>query len=478
MVGMISGCSFMSNSPDFKSEIVRYMHGINDKINALLGGTQAMRRAGEKFLPKEETESDAKYKQRLKMSVLYPAYGQTVAKMVGRTFAKQLIVEKVADCLKGYLTNFDLKNNDINVFCSKWFYDAMAHGASYVVIDYPPADDNSTVADVKRLGLRPYATHVPFNSVLGWRSEIRQNKEVCTQFRYRSAVLEHDGAFGEKIIEQITVMTPGKVTVYRHAENGWTLHSEAEQKIGGKPLDYVPVVAFTPECIGFFAGKPVLENLAELNIRHWQARSDQDYLVHFISVPLMYYSGDREVCELTAGVGTMLQLGTDEQIGYVEHSGRAVNAGWTGLDRIESDMKIAGAKLLSRTKLVMTDSQAKEEQSKEISLLRHYANLFESAIDSALNMMSRWLSRNEQSHVEISGNLESDDNVEGMDVVITLNTNDIISKQTVFEEAKRRGVISNQADWEEEKKRLEVEQDSINMPLMDFNDDNRLTDSK
>ena len=92
--------------------------------------------------------------------------------------------------------------------------------------------------------------------------------------------------------------------------------------------------------------------------------------------------------------------------------------------------------------------------------------------------MSRWLSRNEQSHVEISGNLESDDNVEGMDVVITLNTNDIISKQTVFEEAKRRGVISNQADWEEEKKRLEVEQDSINMPLMDFNDDNRLTDSK
>lgn len=468
----------MSNNPDFKSEIVRHMHGVNEKINALLGGTQAMRRAGARFLPKEEAESDEKYKRRLKMSVLYPAYEQTVAQMVGRTFAKPLIVEKVADSLKEYLANFDLKNNNIDVFCSKWFYDAMAHGASYVVVDYPPADDNYTVADIKRLGLRPYVTHVPFNSVLGWRSETIQNIEVCTQFRYRSAVLEPDGAFGEKITEQITVMTPGKVTVYRNGENGWALHSEKELRIGGKPLDYVPVVAFTPERIGFFAGKPVLENLAELNIRHWQARSDQDYLLHFISVPLMYYSGDREVSELTSGVGTMLQLGTDEQIGYIEHSGRAAEAGWTGLDRIESDMKVAGAKLLTRTKLAMTDSQAKEEQSKEISLLRHYANLFESAIDSALNMMSKWLSSNEQSHVEISGNLETDDTVEGMNVVITLNTNDIVSRQTVFEEAKRRGVISNQADWEEEKKRLEAEQDAINAPQMDFSDDNRPADSK
>jgi len=93
-------------------------------------------------------------------------------------------------------------------------------------------------------------------------------------------------------------------------------------------------------------------------------------------------------------------------------------------------------------------------------------------------MMSKWLSSNEQSHVEISGNLETDDTVEGMNVVITLNTNDIVSRQTVFEEAKRRGVISNQADWEEEKKRLEAEQDAVNAPQMDFNNDNRPADSK
>jgi hypothetical protein len=468
----------MSNDPSIKSNAVAQMHARNKKIDALLGGTEAMRKAGKSFLPQEDAESDTKYARRLNMSVLYPAYEQTVSQMVGRTFAKPLIVEKVADGLKDYLSNIDLRDNDIDGFCSKWFYDAMAHGSSYVIVDFPIAGDNRSINDDKQLGLRPYVSHVPFSSVLGWRSEMRDNVEVCTQFRYRSVVIEPDGKFGEKQIEQVTVMTPGHVTVYRQGDDGWYQHSDAEQKIDGQLLSCVPVVAFTPERTGFFEGKPVLENLADLNIRHWQARSDQDYLVHFISMPLMFYLGESEIEKIVAGTGTMLRLAPGEQMGFIEHSGRAVEAGWAGLDRIEADMKVAGAKLLTRTKLAMTDSQAKEEQSKEVSLLRHYANLFESAIDAALKLMSMWKSSKEPSHVEISGNLESDDTVEGMNVVMTLNTNDIISNQTTFEEAKRRGVISSQASWEEEVERLENEQAAITPPLMDFSDDKRSADSK
>lgn len=468
----------MNENPCIESGTVTRMRAKNAKIDALLGGTGAMRKAGRSYLPQEEAESDKKYALRLNMSILYPAFEQTVAQMVGRTFAKPLIVEKVASGLQDYLSNIDFKNNDIDSFCSRWFYDAMAHGSSYVIVDFPTAKENRTIDDVKRLGLRPYFSHVPFASVLGWRSEMRDNVEVCTQFRYKSVVIEPDGEFGEKIIEQVTVMNPGMVTVYRQSDSGWVKHSEAEQKVNEQRIDSVPVVAFTPERVGFFEGRPVLENLADLNIRHWQARSDQDYLVHFISVPLMYYAGESDIQKVIAGVGNMLQLMPDDKIGFIEHSGRAVEAGWAALDRIESDMKIAGAKLLTRTKLAMTDTQAKEEQSKEISLLRHYANLFESAVDAALHLMSMWQSSSETSHVEISGNLESDDTVDGMNVVMTLFSNDIISNQTTFEEAKRRGVISSQADWEEEQKRKAAEQDAITPPAMDFSDDKRSTVSK
>lgn len=459
----------MNNNPNFESRAMQRMRQKTAKIDALLGGTMAMREAGRRYLPQEAAESNKKYADRLNMSVLYPAFKQTLAQMVGRTFAKPLITDNIAEGLKDYLSNVDLKHNDIDAFCARWFEDALAHGSSFVIVDFPPAAPNRTVSDDKRLGLRPYFSHIPFASVLGWRSEMRGNVEVCTQFRYRSIVIEPDGEFGEKEIEQITVMTAGTVTVYRcNQKSEWYVYSQAEQRVNGKLLDIVPVVAFTPEKTGFFEGTPVLEDLADLNIRHWQSRSDQDYLVHFISMPLMYYAGTGDIEKITAGAGTMLRLQLEDKIGFVEHSGRAVEAGWAALDRLEDDMKVAGAKMLVRTKLAMTDSQVKEEQGKEISLLRHYANLFETAIDTALSFMSGWISQKDAvSHVEISGNLDADDTVEGMNVVMTLFTNDIISRQTAFEEAKRREVITSLADWDEEQNRIAAEQtmQTINLPI-------------
>ena len=200
-------------------------------------------------------------------------------------------------------------------------------------------------------------------------------------------------------------------------------------------------------------------------------RSDLDYLVHFTSVPLLYYKGEQNIKEITAGVGNLLTIGSDEELGFVEHSGSAIESGTSWLKNLEDDMNAAGAKLLARTKIAMTDLQANEEKTKEMSLLRHYANLFEGALDQVLKLMCLWLGSNSDSHIEISGNLEADNTIDSLNVVLNLHSSDIISKQTTFEEAKRRGVISNQADWEIELKRLESENNATTPPALDFSHD-------
>ena len=459
------------NDPTFKSKKVQLMHAKAIKIQDLLGGTDAMRKAGALYLPKEDAESAKSYSKRLNMSVLKPVLKDTLKQMVGRTFANELITEKIADELKGFLHNFNLKGRNIDNFCADWFHDAMAYGASYVVVDFPTLPEARTIADDKKLGVRPYAVHVRNADVLGWKFETRGDKEVCTQFRYQSEVTEPDGLFGEKVYQQITVLESGSVVIYRKTDDGWVEHSKTELSIKGQKLDYVPVVAFVPEPISTFDGVPVLEDLADLNIRHWQLRSDLDYLVHFTSVPLLYYKGEQNIKEITAGVGNLLTIGSDEELGFVEHSGSAIESGTSWLKNLEDDMNAAGAKLLARTKIAMTDSQAKEEKNKEMSLLRHYANLFEGALDQALKLMCLWLGSNSDSHIEISGNLEADNTIDSLNVVLNLHSSDIISKQTTFEEAKRRGVISNQADWEIELKRLESENNATTPPALDFSHD-------
>jgi len=51
-------------------------------IDDLLGGTLAMRAAGEKWLPKEPKEENKSWQNRLDRSILYGAYADTVDDLV------------------------------------------------------------------------------------------------------------------------------------------------------------------------------------------------------------------------------------------------------------------------------------------------------------------------------------------------------------------------------------------------------------
>lgn len=305
--------------------------------------------------------------------------------------------------------------------------------------------------------LRPYAVFVRNSDVLGFRYEMRQGRPVCTQFRYRQAVTEYDGDFGERTVEQINVHEAGRVRRYRIDKDGnWLLHSEADQSRNGEPLGFVPVVDLVLEKTGFFAGRPPLMELAYLNVKHWQSQSDQDNIVHYVRVPLLQYRGSEDVQNVVAAAGNMISVGADGELNYVEHSGAAISAGVTAIEKLETDMQAAGAKLLTRTKLALTESQARDEAGREISLLRHYANLLEDAIGRVLDMMAAWHGLDDGGAVEISGSIDDNGNPESsVDVLVRMNAAGVLSNETLFEEAKRRGLLSDYLKWEDEAARLD-----------------------
>lgn len=249
----------------------------------------------------------------------------------------------------------------------------------------------------------------------------------------------------------------GQVRKFRQTEQGFALAESVELKAQGKPLDFIPIVAFTTKETGFMLGEPPLMELAYLNIKHWQSQSDQDNILNTARVPLLGIFSDEELKELAIG-GSGIQVSKDAKITYIEHSGKAINAGQESLKELESQMRVAGAKLLDKTVLAMTDSQARDEQGKEISLLRLYANKFEDSLDAALEYVGKWLGLEGVGNVAISGNIDSDfDPAASMETVIKLQAAGTISKQTTFDEAQRRGLISENLKWEDEQARLDSE---------------------
>lgn len=455
--------------PKNKSKAVTQMHRDSAIITALLGGTKAMREAGITYLPKHAKETDDDYQVRQKTAVLKEIFGETIRQMVGRVFFKPIQTTKVNEQLKTWLPNIDLQNNDMNIFAANWFKDALAYGASYVLVDYPTAPSNN-LADAKQHGLRPYFVLIKNTDVIGFKSDLINGVPVCTQFRYRQTLLVEDGEFGEQEIEQITVWDIGRIRHYRYNDkHELVLHREIiPLGANGQPLDFVPVVDLVLEPTAFFTGKIPMLNLAYLNVKHWQMYSDYHNIIRFTSIPLLSYSGTErfgEAQDATIASNNLFDLGLDGKMGYVEHSGAAIGSSVTALEKLEEDMMSEGAKLLTRTKLALTDSQAKDEQGKEISKLRLYANKMEDAIGRALDFQAKWLGIENGGTVEISGNIDADfDPSASFADVLKMHSLGVLSNQTVFEEAQSRNIVSPLREWADEQARLEL-QDTLGVRM-------------
>lgn len=444
---------------DYKTAAVQTMHRYGVMFDALLGGTETMRQAGKLFLPQWAQETDAAYRDRLATSTLLPVLKETVANMVGRVFFQDMDTSLVADSVKELLPNFDWQNNAMNVFCAHWFADALAKGASYVLVDYPENSGGVTLADEKRLGLRPYAVLIKNSDVLGFRYEMRAGCAVLTQFRYKQTIMAYDGEFGEQAIEQINVHEVGRVRRYRkNSEGELFLHSETALMKNGEPLDFIPVVDLVLEKTGFFAGQPPLLELAYLNVKHWQSQSDQDNITHYVRAPLLQYQGSAEMEKIALAAGYLIQVGENGALSYVEHSGAAIQTGAAALEKLEQDMQIAGAKLLTQTKLALTDTQARDEAERGVSLLRHYANLLEDSIGRVLDIMAFWQGQSDGGSVDISGSIDADYSPTiSLDVLVKMNAAGVLSDETLFDEAKKRGIISPMREWAAEKERLALQ---------------------
>lgn len=80
-----------SKTPSVNSDsaLIAALRPVWAMVDALMGGTDAMRKASETYLPKWPKEEDEAYTDRLSKSTLFPAFKRTVVTLAARPFSKQ-----------------------------------------------------------------------------------------------------------------------------------------------------------------------------------------------------------------------------------------------------------------------------------------------------------------------------------------------------------------------------------------------------
>jgi hypothetical protein len=424
-------------------------------VDALKGGTRAMRAAARTYLPQWPAEDAEDYRIRLESAVLYPALAQTVENMVGRVFMRPIVLgESVPDAIRQQTADFDLQGSRLDIVAAQWFDQALTYGLSHLLIDYPSVEGQPrNLAEERQSGSRPYATVINPRQVIGWKSATVGGFEKLTQVRIKETVQEDDGDFGVVTIEQIRVLRRGSWEVYRAGEKGgWVLFAE-----GPMSVPDIPLVTLYTNRTGFMTATPPLIHLANLNVKHWQQQSEQDTNLHIARNPILFLTGidDGEIKFGSRYALTSSQ--PDAKGSYIEHTGAAIAAGRQALEDLKDEMREAGARLLKKGQAaVKTATESRDDSINEQSQLGRMAQALEDALDLALQYMAAWQGL-EQDAGAVAVNDDFDIEVisdQSVQSLVQMAATGQLSTQTLFTELQRRGILSDDLDWEAEQERI------------------------
>ena len=392
-------------------------------------------------------------------ATLFPAFPRTVEVLAAKPFSRPITLgEDIPPRLREWSEDIDLQGRSLHSYAAALADAVLAEGMAGILVDYPTKGKGvKTVADERRAGLRPYFVHIRKGDILGWRSKRINGVETLTQLRLLESATVDDGPFGEKTIEQVRVLYIGKWETWRETEKVdadgkkiWEVHQS-----GTTTLKRIPFVVAYGKRTGFMTAVPPLMELAHANVEHWQSKSDQQTILHVARVPILFAKnlGDAQI---VVGASTAIKADSaDADLKFVEHTGKAIEAGRLSLLDLEDRMRQAGAELLVIKPGNVTEVQTLADNEQGMCALQRIAHDEEDAIDAALQLMAEWVGEAQGGHVTIYKEFGAATLAQAsLELLRDMNIDGTFSDESLFREAQRRGVISPELDWNAEKTRI------------------------
>lgn len=437
------------------------------KIAAVLGGTDTMREAGQTYLPQHAAEDDLCYVERLSRSVFTNVTDQTLDTWTGKPFSEKLrIGDDVPEPLVELLPDVDLCGNELQVFARNWFRSGLAKAFAHVLVEFPRVVVEEgvvrTKADDVADGLRPYLVLIQPENVIAATAETVAGKEVITHLRVRECTYfaDPDNPFAKIKVEQLRVYDIGTVSLYQwqktapKGKEDWVLVDTWQYD-----FPEIPLVTFYSNRTDFMVGKPPIDDLADLNIAHWQSESDQTAILTVARFPQLAVSGAVEADDLIVGPNRWIRLSDPTaRVYYVEHNGAAIASGERHRESLEQRMHTYGTQFLQRQPGRVTATARTLDTAEATSALQDAAIRFNDAMNQALQLMAEWIGLEEGGTVAVQTEFGvTEGSAESLQVLQLSRQNGDISREQYTRELTLRGVLSDLFDRAENEKQLAQE---------------------
>lgn len=443
---------------------------------ALLGGTATMREAAKTYLPQEPKESDKAYEVRKNRTFLFNMFRRTIQSLSGQALIKSVVVNNVPAALEGMEWNFDGTGRSITDVAHDLFHDLLVFGIAHAYPDLPEIGENEVrnYAEYIESGITPFVVRVSPTSLIGWRESYESGFPVLENIRiYSESIEEGDDEWEDKVVKRIQVMRKDTI-------EHWVLDEDSEdsewalERTTDNPLGYVPLYTAYAAKTGFMTAEPPLEDLAWLNLRHWQSSSDQNNILHVARVPFIFAKGfaEGELGNTEIGINRMIVASNENaDMKHVEHTGAAINSGRQDLRDIEQQMAALGADLVLNKSVARQTATAREiDRSESLSVIQIALRNLETLLENLYRTAGQYIGVDAtEVSVTIGADLNLIKDPNPTDALIKLKEFGL-SEEVILAEAQRRGLLAEYvklADIDLDVYHASDDEDNNDMPVED-----------
>lgn len=487
-----------SQTPDYQGEDFKRFIPLWQKVDDCLGGTKAMRAAGggvvdqikeSPYLPQFPMEADDSYLYRLQTSTFLPAYGSGLDEITGAITRKPpTLTETVPPTIAADWENIDNAGTIWEVFAQRLLRTGVHHGVAYVLIDMPknPAEQDEPLdaAQAAAANFRPFTILYSPKELANWpRYVVIDGAPVLQLIVFCENAVELD-EFGESCSPRYRVwrlpVEQNEAGNYHRAGNAeWEIWGEVETGKGKKktktlmikdqgvsPFTDIPVSVFNANpCLTDHQKTegPVLIDLADENIKHYNITSDHEKILHKCT-PILTTVNLRETDAQLGGVaGLDVRLDCDEGGGaeYAEAAGTSLAERREWIAMLEKHLHEMGASLFTEgsQKGAMTATEVRERGGSKQSRISQIAKSWHDCLENILEWFARWKGENTSGEITLgvmlSDLVTTPADLPALSQMVERGQH---SRQTLWAVEKKLGILQDDFNDEKELERIEDEQ--------------------
>ena len=405
-----------SPRPDLARPELAEMREAAKLPDALLGGNRRMRRESDEWLPKEEEESETNYRIRVGRSTCFPFYRDTLLDLAARPFGRDITWEREpGDGNPGFaefLRDVDGTGKTLTVFGKDTLFHGMHRGMTHVLVD---ASSKSGATRETTDGRRVYAQRIDALSMLDIRDTADETgRKRVTYCRFVMRKTLDPDAFAPKH-EVVIVELQKKLG----EEDGWKLEWRFDPKgrkwVAGAKVAYnpgkngIPLFTLFTQQTGHYAAEPLLEDLAWVNLAHFQSRSDHAHVMRIarlITLVTLGFPDPESASPLEAKRHDKIVLGPlsrvnsartpkDVSVSFLEPNGKSIELSFQDMEQLAAECERLGARhRISKTGNVTARAVASDD-AKSTNNLQTFCGRLEVLLRQVCEAAAEWLSMGE-----------------------------------------------------------------------------------